>query len=222
MKNNLMTIKKTATKVLSLLIAPLLFAVLPNIANAHALKENSARVTLRDGQIEVRVWVDMGRWQTQLQDNQAWLLGDIQQIMPAGLTTKETKVFFEKVINEETSLTLNNQRLPLKLLTISHAKASQLTSTAEHHTYSEILLSTKHTMPVAKQLNIRFPKSLGAVHASFVKPKYQMVAAGNTAQVSFLATEKNTQLAAHHHQNPTNLTKLEPSKKDKHASAHTH
>ena len=141
MKNNLMTIKKTATKVLSLLIAPLLFAVLPSIVNAHALKENSARVTLRDGQIEVRVWVDMDRWQARLQDNQAWLLGDIQQVMPAGLTPKETKVFFEKVINEGTSLTLNNQRLPLKLLTISPEKASQRTNSAEHHTYSEILLS---------------------------------------------------------------------------------
>ncbi len=184
MKNK-MTTKARASKVSSTFVLLMLIFIMPLTASAHALKESSARVTLRDGQVEVRLWIDMNRWQTRLQDHQTWLLGDIKHIMPHGLSAKETQMFFASLLHKESSLILNNQAVSLKLLTISQAKNS-----ADHHEYSELVLSAKHTLATVEQLNIRFPKSLGAVHASFVKPKYQMINAGSNAQVSFSTQKK--------------------------------
>ena len=158
----------------------MLLVSLPMIANAHVLKETSARITLRDGQVEVRIFTDMKRWKTRLQSNQAWLLGDIKQVMPLGLTTKETKDFVARLLNEEVSMTLNNQSVLLTLQTVSVPQ-----NTTDHHEYTELVLTAKHAFSLVEQVNIRFPKSLGAVHASFVKPKYQLVTAGSTALVSF-------------------------------------
>lgn len=158
----------------------MILATLPMTANAHALKETSARITLRDGQVEVRIFTDFNRWQTRLQSNQAWLLGDIKQIMPLGLTTKETKDFLSKLLNGETTLMMNNESVPLTLKRISVPQNS-----TDHHEYTELVLTAKHTFSLVEQVNIRFPKSLGAVHASFVKPKYQLVTAGSSAQVLF-------------------------------------
>ncbi|KGJ93978.1 hypothetical protein [Colwellia psychrerythraea] len=158
----------------------MILTTLPITANAHVLKETSARITLRDGQVEVRIFTDFKGWQTRLQNNQAWLLGDIKQIMPLGLTTKGTKDFVARLLNEETSLMINNQLFPLTLQTISVPPNS-----TDHHGYTELVLTAKHAFSLVEQVTILFPKSLGAVHASFVKPKYQLVTAGSTAQVSF-------------------------------------
>ena len=162
-----------------LLIALLLVIALPVTANAHALKETTARITLRDGQAEVRVRLDITRWQTKLQNNQAWLLGDIQQVMPLDITAKEKKIFIENILTSETLLILNNQKVPLTLLSISAPKNSQ-----DHHDYSELILSSSHNIAVIEKLKIRFPKSLGAVHSSVVKPKYQLIPAGQSAEIS--------------------------------------
>ena len=87
MRANMKIILLIPVMVIMLLVSLLM------IANAHVLKETSARIILRDGQVEVRIFTDMKRWKTRLQSNQAWLLGDIKQVMPLGLTTKETKDF---------------------------------------------------------------------------------------------------------------------------------
>jgi hypothetical protein len=171
---------KISMKLLLGVMVVMIMATLPITANAHVLKETSARITLRDGQVEVRILTDLQRWQRHLRNNQAWLLGDIKQIMPLGLTTKETKTFVAKLLNEETILTMNNQSIPLTLHTISTPQ-----NNTEHHEYTELVLTAKHAITLVGQVNIRFPKSLGAVHASFVKPKYQLVTAGNSAQVTF-------------------------------------
>lgn len=171
---------KISMTLLRAIIVFIIIAILPIAANAHALKETSARIILRDGQVEVRILTDFKRWQTHLQNNQAWLLGDIKQIMPFGLTTKETKVFVAKLLNEEMILTMHNQSIPLTLNTISVPK-----NNTEHHEYTELVLTAKHAFVLVGKVNIRFPKSLGAVHASFVKPKYQLVQVGDSAQVSF-------------------------------------
>jgi len=162
------------------IIALIVLVTLPLTVSAHVLKETNARITLRDGQVEVRLWVDMNRWQKNLQDNQAWLLGDLNQVMPATLTAKETNTYIKKVLSKETMLTLNNQKILLTVVSILPEK-----KTAKHHEYSELVLSSKHSIAQVKTLNIGFPKSLGAVHASIVKPKYKMVAAGANARVLF-------------------------------------
>jgi len=166
-------------------MAFILFVILPVVASAHELKDTSARITLRDGQVEVRIWVDMSRWKIRFRDNQAWLLGDISQPMPAALTAEQTKAFVIKVLNEDTVLTLNKQTVALTLLAISEPKSS-----VKHKEHTEFVFISKHQHSRVEQIDIRFPKSLGSIHASFVKPKYKMLAAGSTAQVFFPAPEK--------------------------------
>lgn len=179
-RNNKKTINNYTIQLFSSLIIFLLLSSLSLIAHAHSLKETSARITLRDGQVEVRLYLDMNRWQSRLQDNQAWLVGDISTVMPVGLTPKQAKSFIENVLLKESSLMINNQAIPLTLQVISATK-----NINNHHDYTEVVLTAKHTFSVVEHLNIGFPKSLGAVHASFVKPQYKLVSAGKSAQISF-------------------------------------
>lgn len=166
-----------AFRVISMLM---LFATFSMTTNAHSLKETTARISLRDGQVEVRLWLDLNRWLSHLKDSQAWLLGDNQQVMPLGLTPKETEQYVENILHNQIALTLNNQSISLQLSTVLAAKNS-----TESHDYTEFVLTGRHKQSSVEQLNIAFPKSLGAVHASFVKPKYQLVSAGRSVQVSY-------------------------------------
>jgi len=184
MKNSMTTIVNKTIKASSNLLVSMLLATISMTTSAHTLKETSARISLRDGQVEVRLWLGMNRWKSHLQDSQAWLLGDNQQVMPLGLTPKETKLYVESVLHKQISLTLNNQSVSLQLMTLSAPKNS-----TEHHDYTELVLTGKHKQSSVEQLNIAFPKSLGAVHVSFVKPKYQLVSAGDSVQVSFSGLE---------------------------------
>ncbi|MCW8833940.1 MAG: hypothetical protein OQK09_03850 [Colwellia sp.] len=222
MKKTKMNINKGLLSIVSrwkALLSPVLVLLLalPMSVSAHVLKETSARVTLRDGQVEVRLWVDMQRWKTRLQDNQAWLLGDIQQVMPSGLTPKETNLFIKNLLNKEVSLTLNNQAVSLKLLTTPNTK-----TVTNHHDYTELVFSSNHPFSLVEQLNIHFPKSLGAVHASFVKPKYQMLAAGSNTTISFAAQRGQTTPVASHHSNNPKLTKFTLSNSAEQLSTHAH
>jgi len=159
---------------------------------AHALKETSAHITLRDGQVEIRLSTDINRWQTLLQENKAWLMGDIDQVMPADLNPKQNQTFLKKLLQKKTNISINNKKVVLDVVSIP-ALAEQ-----QHGHYAEIVLSGKHTNTTVDQLNIQFPKSLGAVHASIVQPKYKMMTPGSRAQVSFAPlVAKN--IASHHH-----------------------
>jgi len=169
-----MTIKIKIKMIIIMLLAVSTIGV-----QAHVLKENSARITLRDGQVEVRMLVDVKRWENRLQSNESWLLGDIGQVMPKDLSIKRAETFMAKVLVSESSLTLNNKALELSIFTITAKSNSQ------HPEFTEFVLTSQHTSAIVEQINIRFPKSVGAVHASFVKPKYQLVAAGEHATVSF-------------------------------------
>ncbi len=165
-------------------------------ASAHALKETSARIILREGQVEVRITTDISRWQMSLQDSKAWLLGDIDQVMPQNLNPKQKADFFKKVLKSKTTISINNQVIALNVLSFSkqrHPKHSE----QSHGNYPdtegnvEIILAGQHTNTVVDQLNIQFPKSLGTVHAGFVKPQYKMIKPGNSTQVSFAAPTPN-------------------------------
>jgi len=173
-------LRKRLSRVSSALMAFILLATMPLVAGAHALKETTARITLREGQVEVRLWVDMNHWKARLQDNQLWLLGDIRQVMPAGLDSTEIQTFVENVAINEIVLTLNNQTKPLEFLVVPNNPKN-----AQHNNYAELVFSSKHTLPVVDQIDIRFPKSLGTVHASFVRPKYQTLEDGKMERVRF-------------------------------------
>ena len=184
MKKIMTIIVNNNLKATTMLLIFMLLATFSMITSAHTLKETTARISLRDGQVEVRLWLDMNRWQSHLQDSQAWLLGDNPQVMSLGLTPKETNLYLKNVLHKQILLMLNNQSVSLQLMTILSPKNS-----TEHHDYTEVVLTGKHKQSSVEQLNIVFPKSLGVIHASFVKPKYQLVAAGSNVQVSFSGLE---------------------------------
>jgi len=160
-------------------------------ATAHALKETSAYITLREGQIEIRLSTDIKRWQTLLQENEAWLMGDIDQVMPADLNPKQNQAFLIKLLQEKTVISVNNKQVVFNAVSIPD-------SAVQHGRYAEIILSGKHTNTTVDQLSIQFPKSLGAIHASIVQPKYKMMTAGSSAQISF-APLVDKKIASHHH-----------------------
>jgi len=174
------TLKSRLIRTSSALMAFILVAALPVTVGAHALKETTARITLRDGQVEVRLWVDMNQWKARLQDNQLWLLGDIRQVMPTGLNPAQIRTFIKQVAINEITLSLNSQTQPLKFLFVSDSQ-----NNSQHANYTELVFSSKHTLAVVEQIDIRFPKSLGTVHASFVKPKYQSFPSGKKIRVKF-------------------------------------
>ena len=146
---------------------------------AHELKETRARVTLRDGQIEIRIMTDLIVWQTTLQNNQAWLMGDIDDVMPINLNVKQRDDYLTELLINKTKASINNHIITLD-------SASIYESTKGTHTHDiEIILTGKHNFASVDQVNIKFPKSLSVVHASFVKPIYKTLSPGIEAMVSF-------------------------------------
>ena len=88
-------------------------------ASAHVLNDTTAQVILRDGQVEVKIITATDHLVEALQNDQAWLLGDIDTIMPAGLTLKQQGEFIEKALEQKTSLTVNKQVISFERVTFS-------------------------------------------------------------------------------------------------------
>ena len=145
-------------------------------AIAHELNETTAQVILRDGQVEVRVITATDHLVEALQNDQAWLLGDIDTIMPAGLSLKQQAEFIENTLKQKTSLTINKQVISFERVTFSSDANSES---------GEITLQAKHVFPEVKDIAISFHKALGPVHMSVVKPQYKLLSAGEPAHVVF-------------------------------------
>lgn len=75
---------------------------------AHVLNETSAQVILRDGQVEVKIITDMNYLVSRLQNNQAWLMGDIEKVMPENLSDNEQQSVIKKTLKQGTHLMLRN------------------------------------------------------------------------------------------------------------------
>ncbi|SFD27220.1 hypothetical protein [Pseudoalteromonas denitrificans] len=178
---------------------------------AHALKETTARVILRDGQIEIHLQADIQQWQKRLQDHQAWLMGDIKTVMPANLNRKQTTHYFIQQLIEKTKLKVNNQDISVKVTAFEQKNSSG------HH-FSNIVLMAKHTQSSVEQLSIGFPKTLGDIHANFVQPKYRVIKSGKIRTLAFKHAHKSEinikKLNSHHNNTPTNTL-------SHHISAHT-
>ena len=157
----------------------LLLIVFPIVANAHLLKENSATVTLRDGQVEVRLLVDSERWKNILKNSESWLMGDTNEVMKSGLSDKEELIFLQNLLIKYTHIQVNNLPITLKIM------HSTKTPEKMHKGYIEFILLGKHTQSDITQLAIQFPKSLNRVHTNIVQPKYQLIQAGKKKVFSF-------------------------------------
>ncbi|MCZ2720104.1 hypothetical protein O1D97_00225 [Marinomonas sp. 15G1-11] len=157
---------------LNLLVIVFSMMILP--VQAHTLEETSAQVILRDGQVEVRVLTDMDHLILTLQNDQAWLMGDIDAVMPDGLTHDQQEVFIKNALKATFSLFVNRQSLPFERVAV-----------ANHGHDTEIVFQARHAFAKVTDITISFPKSLGSVHASFVKPQYRILSADDTATIIF-------------------------------------
>ncbi len=188
------------TALMAVLMAAALLVTFPMAASAHELKETSARITLRDGQVEVRISTNLDNWKTRLQDNKAWLMGDIDQVLPKGLSQQEYSALLKQVLQNKTIIRINNQPIAFDGIAITTETGKGNKKSHQHD--GEIVLTAKHSNSNVDNLNIQFPKSLGPVHASFVKPQYKMIKAGSSAQVSFAPSkqqQQHSQLSQHSH-----------------------
>ncbi len=145
--------------------------------SAHVLKNTTAQVILRDGQVEVKVLTNAEHLISALQSEQAWLMGDIDKLMPTNLSAEQQEEFVKNALKQKTSLRVNQQVIVFERVVFT-------TSNNEAHDL-EIVFQAKHTFATVDELAISFPKSLGAVHASFVKPQYKLLGAGDTAKIKF-------------------------------------
>ena len=138
---------------------------------AHEAKQNSAQVYLRDGQVEVRLFVNRDEWVSRLSTAQSWLLGDSdivltqEDIQSSDLNNKLLSLLEKNII-----LKLNKQRLQLKAVHHIH-------DTSSHHRV-EFRLSAAHSFSDPKAVTLSFPRSIGAVFVSVVKPQYGTIKAG--------------------------------------------
>lgn len=145
--------------------------------SAHVLKNTTAQVILRDGQVEVKVLTNAEHLISALQSEQAWLMGDIDKLMPTNLSAEQLEEFVKNALKQKTSLRVNQQVIVFERVVFT-------TSNNEAHDL-EIVFQAKHSFTTVDELAISFPKSLGAVHASFVKPQYKLLGAGDTAKIKF-------------------------------------
>ena len=145
-----------------------------NMSGAHTLNETSAQVILRDGQIELKIITDIPHLISTLQSEQAWLLGDTDQVMPTNLNASQQSAFIENVLQQKVHLRINAQAITFESVSIVAAK---------YPTNADISLQAKHDFTDVTDVAITFPKSLGNVHISVVKPRYRLLAAGDTAHV---------------------------------------
>ncbi|HDY91813.1 MAG TPA: hypothetical protein ENH67_16750 [Pseudoalteromonas sp.] len=145
--------------------------------SAHVLKNTTAQVILRDGQVEVKVLTNAEHLISALQSEQAWLMGDIDKLMPTNLSAEQQEEFVKNALKQKTSLRVNQQVIVFERVVFT-------TSNNEAHDL-EIVFQAKHSFTTVDELAISFPKSLGAVHASFVKPQYKLLGAGDTAKIKF-------------------------------------
>ena len=145
--------------------------------SAHVLKNTTAQVILRDGQVEVKVLTNAEHLISALQSEQAWLMGDIDKLMPTNLSAEQQEEFVKNALKQKTSLRVNQQVIVFERVVFT-------TSNNEAHDL-EIVFQAKHSFATVDEFAISFPKSLGAVHASFVKPQYKLLGAGDTAKIKF-------------------------------------
>ncbi|MEH6345705.1 MAG: hypothetical protein V7785_11510 [Bermanella sp.] len=153
---------------------------------AHELKENSAQVIMRDGQVEIRLMVNMARWQSLLQSDQAWLMGDSIQVMPKHLNDKQKSLFLSELITQNSQVSVND--VPVKMGILYFPDSIDINNDHHSNEYNEIVLTAQHKQGHVNNISLSLPKSLGNVHSRFVQPRYRLIKAGNQTQVSFKHT----------------------------------
>ncbi len=146
-------------------------------SHAHALKETTARITLRDGQVKVRIQANLQAWEKHLQDDQAWLTGQVDQIMPKNLLQQQRVNFLKELLINQTQLKINGEKIAFESVSFPQKILPS------HNHYSDIVLTSRHANTLIKNLTVQFPKTLGAVYSSLIRPEYRLIKAGQPASL---------------------------------------
>ncbi|MBQ4834656.1 hypothetical protein J8L70_15620 [Pseudoalteromonas sp. MMG010] len=147
--------------------------------SAHVLKSSTADVIIRDGQVEVKILTNSAHIISALQSEQAWLMGDIDKIMPSNLNNQQQHLFLTNTFKKNINLVLNEQHLEFEKVDLIN-----LNNNDEAHNL-QIVLQAKHAIKNVNSLAISFPKSLGAIHTRIIKPHYKLLNAGEIAVATF-------------------------------------
>jgi len=155
------------------------FITVSTPSNAHVLNETTAQVVIRDGQVEVKMYTDLEHFSSALQSDQAWLLGDIDAVMPENLNASEQESFIVNALKQKMLLTVNGKPISVDTAYIGGVVDKNDADTRE------VIFQARHSFSKVSELSVSFHKSIGAVHTSFVKPQYKLVSAGDTAKMIF-------------------------------------
>ncbi|MGF1719644.1 hypothetical protein L4D20_06305 [Vibrio kyushuensis] len=148
-----------------------------NPAFSHTLKQTSAQITLRDGQVELRLYINRDLWLTQLQDHQAWLTGlNSVLLLEDDLSSTDLAGKLMSVILTETTIRLDGYTVELATI------KSDSNPLSDH--LLEFRFSASHTLQNPSLIETTFAQSLGDVHLSVTRPIYRNLAQGSTVSLS--------------------------------------
>ena len=105
-------------------------------------------------------------------------MGDIEQVMPTNLSEQQQEDFIKNALAKNMTLLVNQQAIAFERVVVE-------TKTSGSSHGEEIVFQAKHDFANVDDIALSFPKNLGSVHASFVKPRYQYLGAGDTGHVVF-------------------------------------
>jgi len=162
-------------------------------ARAHALATNTARVTLRDGAIEVLADVNAVTWLARLSGRESPL--PLLDVDPAELARLSAEA--RRQLVEDLRLEADGVRVPLELRTfpsdaaIARAATEALIATqVGGHPHPQLLrfeLDATAAIVRPERLRITFPPQLGDVLINFVQPTTHFTPAGGAASFTVLA-----------------------------------
>ncbi len=164
----------------------------PSTVGAHDLDMNTARVSVRDGNVEIHALIDLVAWFEALADRPTSLtLSTLQPSEFAELSARARRQLVERL-----HLEVDGERVDLRLRQfpsddeILQAAARNLVAHQlddhPHRTRSPIVLEIAAPSHEPGELQVRFPDLLGDVLVSFVQPRTQLAAAGATSRYTVL------------------------------------
>ena len=157
----------------------LLSSLILSVGHAHEFPQNSAQIILRDGQVEVRLLIDIDDWQTILSDPSAWLTGETDLLLTqADLSSDALNDKLAEYLAGAIELKLEQEAL------VFMSESYQAYETGHEDEAGqglvEFRLSAQHAFARPKGLSVQFPASLANVLVSVVQPQYGLVTAGQS------------------------------------------
>ncbi|KZN43635.1 hypothetical protein N474_20450 [Pseudoalteromonas luteoviolacea CPMOR-2] len=148
------------------------------MAHGHALKETTATITVRSGQLDILVNANFAHWLSTLHSHEAWLLGDTELVLLANQTDKHKAKQLKEMIVQRTGVAVNGHKLKCSVNQFP-SNLSELQKA--HHTRSYFRLGCIAPNSQINSVALSLPKSLGRIYVSLVRPKQQVIGAGEKA-----------------------------------------